>query len=159
MGQGPFGVGGLGLYWLQDAVEFGTLVLREDEPSKEDGEASAERPPWDLLERTALFGERIVKFARAVPRHPANDRLINQVVGAGTSIGGNYCEANAAVSTKDFRYTISRCVKEAKETKFFIRMIVASEPDMAEQARPLYREAHELLRIFASMRRKSTIEP
>jgi four helix bundle protein len=80
--------------------------------------------------------------------------LIDQLVGAGTSVGANYCEANEAVSKRDFRFSISRCVKEAKETKFFLRMAVASEPPMAEQARPLYREAHELLLIFGSMRHK-----
>ena len=42
----------------------------------------------------------------------------------------------------------------AKETKFFLRMLAASEPGLAEQARVLYREAHELHRICASMFRK-----
>jgi hypothetical protein len=45
-------------------------------------------------------------------------------------------------------------VKEAKETRFFPRMIAASEPPLAEEARRLYREARELHLIFASMYRK-----
>lgn len=107
-----------------------------------------------MLERAAAFGELIVRFSKKIPRGPANDRLINQLVGAGTSIGANYCEANEAVSKKDFNYTVSRCVKEAKETKFFLRMIIASEPRLADEARPLYREAHELLCIFGAMRHR-----
>jgi four helix bundle protein len=107
-----------------------------------------------LEERTAVFGEGIVRFSKRIPREPTNNRLIDQLVGAGTSVGGNYCEANQAVSKKDFQHTVSRCVKEAKETKFFLRMVVASEPSLADEARPLYREAHELLCIFASMRNK-----
>ena len=58
------------------------------------------------------------------------------------------------MSKKDFQFTISRCVKEAKETKFFLRMVAAAEPSLAADARPLYREAHELLCIFSSMRKK-----
>ena len=42
------------------------------------------------------------------------------------------------MSKKDFKFVIGRCVKEAKETKFFLRMIAASEPQLAEVARKLY---------------------
>jgi len=114
----------------------------------------ASRHPFDLEERTALFGEAIVQFAKKIPRSPANDRLVGQLVGCGTSVGANYCEANERVSKKDFRNTIGRCVKEAKETKYFLRLIAAAEPRLAEEARALYREAKELHLIFASMYRQ-----
>lgn len=113
--------------------------------------------PFDLEERTAQFGERIVCFVKKVPRgpqHPENNRLVDQLVGAGTSVGANYCEANDSVSKKDFKFTIKRCIKEAKETRFFLRMVSASEPPLADEARALYREATELIRIFASMHSK-----
>jgi four helix bundle protein len=116
--------------------------------------AHSDRHPFDLEERTALFGEAVIRFRKKVPRGPDNDRLISQLVGCSTSIGANYCEANEGVSKKDFRNTIGRCVKEAKETKFFLRMIAASEPALAGEARKLYREAKELHLIFASMFRK-----
>jgi four helix bundle protein len=128
----------------------GEALILKDEAPKSNGS----HHPFDLEERTAIFGEELVKFSKKVPRDPTNSRLIDQLVGAGTSIGANYCEANEGVSKKDFRHPISRCVKEAKETKFFLRMVVASEPQLAEEARVLYREANELLLIFASMYRK-----
>jgi four helix bundle protein len=114
----------------------------------------APRHPFDLEERTAAFGEAVVRFAKTIPRSPANDRLVNQFVGCGTSVGANYCEANERVSKKDFRNTVGRCVKEAKETKYFLRLIAAAEPPLADQARRLYREAKELHLIFASMYRQ-----
>jgi four helix bundle protein len=121
-----------------------------------DSSSSAQPPakPHDLEERTAQFGEAIIRFVKKVPRNPANDRLIGQLAGCGTSVGANYCEASECVSKKDFRCIISRCVKEAKETRFFLRMVVAAEPKLAEEARILYREAKELHLIFASMYRK-----
>ena len=132
--------------WLTEEIAESDGVLREDAP--------AEKHSWDLLERSAVFGEQIVRFVKRIPRGPATDRLIDQLVGAGTSVGANYCEANEAVSKKDFQFSISRSVKEAKETKFFLRMVAAAEPTLATDARPLYREAHELLCIFSSMRKK-----
>lgn len=114
------------------------------------------RHPFDLEERTTLFAEAIIRFAKQIPRHPANDRLTNQIVGCGTSIGANYCEANERVSKKDFRNIIGHCVKEAKETKFFLRIIATAEPNLAPDARTLYREAKELHLIFAAIFRKSS---
>lgn len=112
------------------------------------------RHAFDFEERTSVFGERIVRFAKRIPRGPVNDRLINQVVGAGTSIGANFFEANDCVSKKDFRNSAKRCIKEPKEARHFLRMIVASEPSLTEEARTLYREATELIRILAAMSRK-----
>jgi len=58
--------------------------------------------PFDLEERTAKFGEAIIRFVKKMPMNAANNRLIDQLVGCGTSIGGNYCEADEAVSRKEF---------------------------------------------------------
>jgi four helix bundle protein len=125
------------------------LVINE----KPDGNGQAKHP-FDLEERTARLGEAVIRFCKKIPRDPTNDRLIGQLAGCGTSIGGNYCEANEGVSKKDFRNLIGRCVKEAKETKFFLRMIATAEPNLADEARELFREAKELHLIFASIFRK-----
>ena len=109
---------------------------------------------FDLEERTSRFGEQIILFVKKIPDNSRNTRLISQLVGAGTSVGANYCEADEYVSKKDFRNMIGRCKKEAKETLFFLRMIAASEPDLADEARKLYREGKELKLIFASIYRK-----
>lgn len=127
-----------------------TMELREDGANR-----SVPRPA--LMERTALFGESIVRFAKKIPRgaqHPENNRLVDQLVGAGTSVGANYCEADDAVSGKDYRNKIGTCRKESKEAMFFLRMVAASEDTMADEARTLWREAKELNLIFGSIWRK-----
>ncbi|HVM46382.1 MAG TPA: four helix bundle protein [Candidatus Acidoferrum sp.] len=106
------------------------------------------------MERTARFGEAIVRFAKKIPRNPGNDRLIGQLVGAGTSVGANYCEADDSVSGKEFKQKIGTCRKESKETMFFLRMIAAAEEDLAAEARLLWREAKELNLIFGAIWRK-----
>jgi len=109
---------------------------------------------FDLEERTARFGESVIAFAKKIPRNPVTVSLISQVVRSGTSIGANYCEADDAVSKKDFRNKIGTCKKEARETKYWLRMIGGAEPDMKEDARVLWQEAKELHLIFASILRK-----
>jgi len=110
--------------------------------------------PYDLEERTARFGEAIIRFAKKIPRGPGNNRLIDQLVGAATSVGANYCEADEGVSRKDYKKSIGTGKKEARETKFFLRMIATAEVGLKPEARRLWREAKELHLIFCSLYRK-----
>ena len=108
---------------------------------------------YDLEERTARFGEAIIDFLKKAPLGPRTDRLVGQLTGCGTSVGANYCESDDAVSLKEFAKNIGTCRKEAREAKFFIRMIVRACPELALEARPLWREANELHLIFSKIRR------
>jgi len=99
------------------------------------------------------LGEAVIDFAKLVPLGPLTNRLVDQLVGAGSSVGANYCEADDAVSKKDFRHKIAICKKESRETKHFIRMIVRAVPELREQAKPLWQEAKELHLIFAKIYR------
>ena len=110
---------------------------------------------YDLEERTARFGEAIIRFAMKIPRNPVNDRLISQLVGAATSVGANYCEADDSVSRKDFRKSIGTCKKEARETKHFLRMIAIANGHLKSEARTLWKEARELHLIFSAIWRRT----
>jgi four helix bundle protein len=122
------------------------MVLREEAPPH--------KPPPDLEERTARFGEAIIRFAKKIPQGPVTNRLIDQIVGAGTSVGANYSEARDAVSRKDFKNRVGTSRKESKETMFFLRMIAAADERRVSEARILWREAKELNLIFGSIWRK-----
>ena len=102
------------------------------------------RRAYDLIERTAKFGESVIHFAKAVPRNAVTVSLIRQLVRAGRSVGANMCEANDAVSRKDFRNKLGICKKEAAEVKHWLRMIAVAEPDLAERPREIWTEANEL---------------
>ena len=105
----------------------GAMVLRD-----------GDLPQRDLMERTAQFGEEILRFCKKIPRSPENNRLIDQLAGAGTSVGANFCEADDAASGKDFKHKICTCRKESKETMFFLRMVAASEESLKDEARKLF---------------------
>jgi len=109
---------------------------------------------FDLEERTAKFGEEIVKFARDLPKNEVTRPLITQLVRCGTSIGANYCEADDAESRKDFKHKIGICKKESRETKHFLRMIATALIKNKNQARKLWQEARELNLIFNAIYQK-----
>ena len=110
---------------------------------------------YDLEERTARFGEDVIAFAKRVPVNEVTRPLIAQLVRAAASVGANYVEADDSDSKKDFRFKIGLCRREAKETKHWLRMVVAAEPTLKEVARPLWQEAKELNLIFGTIRRKN----
>ena len=106
---------------------------------------------YDLEERTAVFGEKIIVFAKSIKNSPVNNPIISQIVRAGTSIGANYMEADCASTKKDFKYKISLCRKESKETKHWLRMIAKLNPNLLNQTRILWKEAQELTLIFSAI--------
>ncbi|PYK41838.1 MAG: hypothetical protein DME60_01280 [Verrucomicrobia bacterium] len=73
-----------------------------------------------------------------MPRGPTTDRIISQLVGAGTSVGENYVEADDSVWKKEFLKCIGTCKKEACETKHFLRMAVRAVPGLKSEARKLW---------------------
>ena len=133
-------------FWAWGHEPAGEMAPREEAPPGD--------RPRDLEERAARFGEAIVRFAKKVPRNAVNNRLIDQLVGAGTSVGANYSEAKDAVSRKEFKNRVGTSRKESKEAMFFLRMIAAAEETLAAEARELWREAKELNLLFGSIWRK-----
>lgn len=122
--------------------------------TNDDGRRQKKRD-YDLAERTAAFGEAVIRFSRTIRRDAVTMPLISQLVRSSTSIGANYVEADEAGSKKEFRYRISVCRRETKETQHWLRMIVAAAPDAAEPARIHWQEAKELVRILETIYRKS----
>jgi four helix bundle protein len=117
-----------------------------------DDAAKSERP-FDLEERTAKFGEACVRFAKTIKMSTITIPLVDQLVRASTSIGANYLEAEDAESKKDFRHKIGICRKESRETRHWLRMLVAADEGLKAQARQLWQEAKELNLIFGAILR------
>ncbi len=103
---------------------------------------------FDLEERTFAFGKSIIVFAKKIPKNSITAPLINQLVRSGTSVGANYCEADDAHSRKDFKHKISICKKEARETKYWLKMISNAVPELKCDTIAVKNEAQELNLIF-----------
>ena len=106
---------------------------------------------YDLEERTAQFGERVIELCKGVPKNVVTIPIIGQLVRSGTSMGANYCEANGASSRKDFKNKIFICKKESKETKYWLRMLAKAAEKLKDECRALWQEAQELTLIFSKI--------
>jgi len=97
--------------------------------------ATAGRHPFDLEERTARFGEAVVRFSKKIQREPGNNRLIDQLVGCGTS-------GSAAAIIR--RKNIASFASFVQRPMMFLKSFL-------ETRSSAYREAKELMLIFAAI--------
>ena len=117
---------------------------------------------FDIRDRTKIFAIRIIKLVKKLPKDVAGFGLGNQLLRSGTSIGANLEEADAASSRNDFFYKVSISYKEAKETRYWLELIL--ESDMLQndlnlkEAESLKNEALELSKIlFSIIGKKSNV--
>ncbi|MEM4655152.1 MAG: four helix bundle protein [Thermosphaera sp.] len=110
---------------------------------------------FDIKDRTLEFAIRIVKLIRKFPKDSAGMVLGTQLVRAGTSIGANMEEADGASTRKDFFNKVSIARKEARETRYWLKVVVGSEllnhPSNINEAKDLVEESTELVKILSSI--------
>jgi len=110
---------------------------------------------YDLEDRTLTYGKRIIALCKSLVKNSINLPLASQLIRSGTSVGANYREANETSTKKDFLFRMRICRKEAKETAYWLDLIVEANPDLKERIMPLSNETMELVKIFASIIVKS----
>ena len=112
--------------------------------------------PRDLDDRTFLFAESVRAFVKQLPRTMSNTEDVRQLVRASGSVAGNWIEADEALSKKDFLLRIKISRKEAKESRFFLRLVDTGEgAQLRKEGEELIAEAQELTNIFGAIFRKS----
>ena len=110
---------------------------------------------YDLEERTLKFAKEVIKFVKILPRTIANIEIIKQLIRASGSVGANYIEANEALSKKDFIMRVKICRKEAKESRYWLKLIEVNGEDAEKQRQLLVQEATELMKIFGAILEKT----
>ncbi|HEY9173276.1 MAG TPA: four helix bundle protein [Verrucomicrobiae bacterium] len=111
---------------------------------------------FDLEDRTYEFARDVRAFARQLPHTIANTEDVRQLVRASGSVGANYIEANEALGKKDFVMHIKISRKEAKESRFFLRLVFSDgKTDLEKLRADLVQEATELMSIFGAIVHKS----
>ena len=111
---------------------------------------------YDLEDRTLAFAKKVRAFVKKLPKTIANIEDGKQLIKASASVGANYIEANEALSKKDFRVRIKICRKEAKESRYWLRLVdTQDDTELERERKDLEQEATELMNIFGSILRKS----
>jgi len=121
------------------------LMSEEEDPNKR----------FDLEERTFQFARRTRAFVKTLAKTIGNTEDARQVIRSSGSVGANYIEANEALSKKDFLVRIKICRKEAKESRYWLRLLEVLDASTAGERESLAQEAQELMNIFGSIVRKA----
>ena len=108
-------------------------------------------PRRDIVKRTALFADRVVKLSFALPNNAAGWEIGRQVVRAGMSVGANVEEAQAGESRSDFLHKLRIARKECRETKYFLRRIPNGNLISAGRLERITDEADQLVKILTAI--------
>lgn len=107
---------------------------------------------FDLRERIFDFIQKLFELIKVLPDNRINRILVSQIVRSGTSIGANYEEADGTPTKKDFAYKMSLVKKEAKETKYWLKLIRMNNDRRFYQKINDLEDGNEILiKIFAKI--------
>ena len=110
----------------------------------------------DIRERAFLFACRIVKLYQFLAKQKgAGEVLGRQVMRSGTAVGANLEEAKAGQSKADFISKCSIALKEARETYYWLQLLVKTEVVPVEKLNDLVKESNELVAILTTIVKKS----
>ena len=113
----------------------------------------------DLEGRTFRFAVSVIKFLKTIKYSKENDVIKYQLAKSATSVGANYEESQGAISKADFKYRIGICLKESKESNYWLRLIKATEISKGNELDYLINESHELKNIFGTIMKKVNKRP
>ena len=105
----------------------------------------------DLQERLLVFAVRVVSLFRVMQESPEGRIISNQLLRSGTSIGANYEEAQEAQSKPDFISKVSIALKEASETRYWLRLVAEIGPVPSQRLELLTQECAELIKILGAI--------
>ena len=98
------------------------------------------------------FAVRTVKLCSWMDKMPGVSRTLSkQLIRSGTSIGANVAESQSAQSTKDFIHKLEIALKEARETEYWLKLLVASEVVKEAKLKLLIKDIDEIIRILVAI--------
>lgn len=110
---------------------------------------------YDLEERTYLFAKATRQFVALLTKTIGNIEDGKQLIRSSGSVGANYIEANESLSKKDFALRIKISRKEAKESRYWLRLVFINENEKLEtKRRELIQESTELMNILSAIIKK-----
>ena len=101
-----------------------------------------------LTDKSISFAARIIKLYKHLLKDQKETIISKQIVRSGTSIGANINEANYGQSKADFISKLHIALKEAAETEYWLRLLLASEYVTEEMGESLLKDCIELKRIL-----------
>jgi four helix bundle protein len=114
---------------------------------------------YDLEDRTLKLAISVRIFVKILPKTISNIEDAKQLIRSSGSVGANYIEANEALSRKDFLLRVKISRKEAKETLYWLNIILVSndlDSEVETKCRSLIKETGEIRNILSAILKKSS---
>jgi four helix bundle protein len=126
------------------------------EPKNQNGSSmDTTQKSFDLADRKYEYARRVRQFVKRIPRTIGNFEDGKQLVRSSGSLGANYIEANEPLGDKDFLVHMKIARKEAKESRYWLRLLdLESRPQLEAEREALAQESLELMHIFNAIIRK-----
>ena len=107
--------------------------------------------PNVLLEKSYLFSLNVLPTCWRIQKEKKEFDLTRQLIRSATSVGANAEEAIGGISKKDFRAKLSISYKEARESKYWLRLMRDTRLMKEDSANLLIEECDEILKILYSI--------
>ena len=109
---------------------------------------------YNLKDRSFAFAKKILEIADLLSRSHSCDIIRNQLIRSGTSIGANIEEADGSLTRKDFTNKMAIARKEAKETRYWLRLLIPKYLDQKVIEKDI-KEVEELISILSAIINKT----
>jgi len=111
-----------------------------------------------VVEKSFLFAVRVVRLYKHLSDDKREFTLSKQLLRSGTSIGANISEAQRGESRKDFLHKMNISLKECVETKYWLRLLTATDHLTEKESRSIMSDCIELEKLLTSIVKSSAKE-
>ena len=108
-----------------------------------------------IQEQTLRFAVRVVKLCKFLSEQDGVTRVLyKQLIRSGTSVGANVREAQSAQSDRDFLHKLEIALKEARETEYWLIILVEADLVKEQRIKLLRQECEEIIKILVVITKK-----
>lgn len=117
---------------------------------RDDNNSTIRSSKQELLDRLLRFSVRIIVLASKLPKTPAGFAIASQIIRSACSIGANCEEAQDAISRKEFLHSINIALREARETRYWLKVIKQARLLLEKLVDIELEECNQIVAIFTT---------
>lgn len=112
-------------------------------------------PPFEIGARAALFCDRCIQVALNLQGDGVRWEIAKQLTRSSGGVGANIEEAHGTTTKSDFAYRMSVALREARESRFWLKRLAVNELLPPERIYGLIQESEEIVAILITIVKKS----
>lgn len=110
-----------------------------------------EKRKYEIYNRIFKFVVAVIKMLRILPKTEENKIIFLQLIRSDTSMGANSEEADGSSTSRDFIHCFTIVRKEAKETLYWLKLLMELNPNLIKEISYLTKECYEIILIVSKI--------